>query len=65
MMLNACHAQVLDFRVNLSVKCNYQKCEIYTKVLFTERCRWQNFRPSLLHLVDRLTLHSYSQEAKD
>ena len=24
------------------------------KVLFTSRCRRQNFRPSLLHLVDRL-----------
>ena len=33
------------------------------KVPFTDRCRWQNFRPSLLRLVDRL--HSYSQDAKD
>jgi hypothetical protein len=24
------------------------------KVLFTDRCRRQNFRPSLLHIVDRL-----------
>ena len=24
------------------------------KVLFTDRCIWQNFRPSLLRLVDRL-----------
>ena len=26
----------------------------WTKVLFTDHCRWQNFRPSLLRLVDRL-----------
>ena len=26
----------------------------YHKALFTDRCRWQNFRPSLLRLVDRL-----------
>ena len=40
-----------------------------TKVLFTDRCRRQNFCPSFLILVDRLytvihktTLHSYSQD---
>ena len=32
------------------------------KVLFTNRCRWQNFCPSLFPLVDRL--HSFSQEAR-
>ena len=32
----------------------------FAKVLFTDRCRRQNFHPSLLRLVD-----SYSQDAKD
>ena len=26
----------------------------YAKILFTDHCRWQNFCPSLLRLVDRL-----------
>ena len=31
---------------------NYFLEELATKVLFTDRCRWQNLRPSILCLVD-------------
>ena len=34
-------------------------CNNLTKVLFTIHCRRQNFCPSLLRLVDRLTIHGY------
>ena len=37
----------------LLVPLEYCACNII-KVLFTDHCRWQNFGPSLLRLVDRL-----------
>ena len=33
-----------------------------TKILFTDRCRWQNFRPRLLHLVNNCVKSIYNMQ---
>ena len=35
---------------------------LFTKVLFTDRCRWQNFRPSLLCLVNNCVESIYKMQ---
>ena len=39
--------------VTVSKEADFTK-KFYPKVLLTHRCRWQNFQPSLLRLIDRL-----------
>ena len=39
--------------VTVSKEADFTK-KFHPKVLFTHRCRWQNFQPSLLRLIDRL-----------
>ena len=40
-----------------------RKHELYhTKVLFTDRCRWQNFCPSLFHLANNCVESIYKTQ---
>ena len=57
------NCQTLKSLVKTKVKYNiiYHK-KRWTKVLFTDRCRWQNFRPSLLRLVNNCVESIYKMQ---